>query len=231
MVKKRSTPRKQTSRRRTPTARPKPTAVAVGEEPERFCISDGREITAQIARELAAWRLRLIPAVVAARVWNTLFTDDDRARLGGNLSAAWEGEGRGTMAMYMRARHVSYERAMLEIAWGLGLMHPADYERLLTAIGGALAGRLRPIWDRERLVLKVGDQVVRRIRSRSVAPSACRVLDSFEELGWAARIDDPLPGSPDQQRLREVVRSLNRDLATIRFGADGTGKGIVWKFR
>lgn len=190
--------------------------------------SDGTVITPEVARELAEWRLRLIPNVVAARVWNQLFSADDRARLGGDLSVAWTAQ--GTMAMYMRARHVTYERAMLEIAWGLAQIHEADYERLLRAIGGQDAGRLVPKWDRERLLLHLGDRVIKTVRSRRVARRVCLVLDAFEEVHWQPRIDDPLPGGTDHQRLREVVRSLNRGLKAIRFAADGTGAGIIWRF-
>lgn len=194
-----------------------------------FTTSDGLPISNEVAKELNAWRLRLIPAVVADRVWRQIFSDDERTRLGGDLQAAWQDQ--GTMAMYMHARFVTYERAMVDIAHGLGLMHPADYERLLLAIGGHQAGKLRPVWNRDLLELSVGGTVVKKLRSANVARSICRVLDAFQELAWPSRIDDPLPGGSDPQRLREVVRSLERNLTLIRFNADGTGCGIVWSFR
>src|SRR5262245_49230270 len=105
-----------------------------------FETSDGRKIDTWAAQRLCWWRERLIPASIAGHVWHTLFSDDDRSRLGGNLQIAWRSE--GTIAMFMRARHVIYERAVLEIAWGLGWMPPADYQRLLEALGGQAAGRL-----------------------------------------------------------------------------------------
>lgn len=219
----------QSNRKRRPTGRGNNRHPAEASSSQSFTTSDGSPISDDVARELSAWRLRLIPAVVADRVWRQIFSDDERTRLGGDLQAAWQN--RGTMAIYMRARFVTYERAMLEIAHGLGLMHPADYERLLLAIGDHQAGKLRPVWHRDRLELSVGGTVVKKLRSANVARSICRVLDAFQELAWPARIDDPLPGGSDPQRLREVVRSLERNLTLIRFNADGTGRGIVWSFR
>lgn len=184
--------------------------------------SDGKFITPQVARELAEWRRWLMPNVVAAKVWEQLLTADDRARLGGDLSEAWFNL-KGTMGIYMRARHVTYERAILEIAWGLGQIHEANYQRLLSAIGGQNAGNLVPNWDRQRLQLSLGDRIIKAVRSRQVVPSVCRVLDAFEEDHWQPRIDDPMHGGSDTQRLREVVRSLNRGLEDIYFAADGRG--------
>lgn len=195
-----------------------------------FTTSEGREVTHQVAQDLAKWRLRLIPLSVARRVWNELFSTADRAKLGGDLLGAWQGDGRGTMAMYMRARNVTYERAMLEIAWGLAQIHEADYQRLLAAIGGQAAASLKPAWDPDRLRLTVGDQVCRTVRSRTVAINICSILDAFEGQSWAARIADPLPGRKDGQRLSKAIEKRNVGLERIRFRADGTGSGIIWEF-
>ena len=58
-----------------------------------------------------------------------------------------------------------------------------------------------------------------------------RVLDVFEEESWPDRIDDPLDPSKtkDQQRLHQAIRRLNENLDLIRFGADGTGEGVIWQ--
>ena len=55
------------------------------------------------------------------------------------------------------------------------------------------------------------------------------VLNAFEERGWPRRIDDPLPGSSDPQRLRETIGSMNEGLAGIYFRADGFGRGVLWE--
>lgn len=132
--------------------------------------------------------------------------------------------------MYMRARNVTYERAMLEIAWELAQIHEADYERLLAAIGGKAAGSLKPVWDVARLRLSLGDHICRTVRSRTVASNICLILDAFEDQNWVARIVDPLPGPKDGQRLRNAIDKLNAGLARIRFRADGTSAGVIWEF-
>ncbi|MCI0334111.1 MAG: hypothetical protein L0228_12910, partial [Planctomycetes bacterium] len=71
--------------------------------------------------------------------------------------------------------------------------------------------------------------VIRRYRGKSVARNIVRVLDTFEGAKWPPRIDDPLSGIPDSQRLRETVRTLNTGLLMIRFFADGDGKGVIWE--
>ncbi len=89
--------------------------------------------------------------------------------------------------------------------------------------------RVLPVWNQDTGELRFGDQVVRRVRSRTRADNIVRILDAFQEDGWPDRIDDPLPGGSDSQRLREAVRTLNQDLERIRFRADGTGTGIAWE--
>jgi hypothetical protein len=91
-----------------------------------------------------------------------------------------------------------------------------------------------PSWDGLRRTLRVGDRVVKRFR----VPSPCQeaILAAFQEEGWPAAIDDPLPPQPVQdpkRRLRETVRSLNANQANpiLRFRGDGTGTRVVWERR
>jgi hypothetical protein len=94
---------------------------------------------------------------------------------------------------------------------------------------GEAAG-LKPQWDKGRGELRVGDRVVRRVRS--LAKNVICVLDVFQEEGWPHRLDDPLPGPSDQQveRLHETIRSLNEGLKEISFHSDGGGQGITWEW-
>jgi hypothetical protein len=60
------------------------------------------------------------------------------------------------------------------------------------------------------------------------------VLCAFEEEGWPARIDDPLPPQQDQdskRRLSDTIKCLNRKQShhLIHFRGDGTGEGVVWE--
>lgn len=92
---------------------------------------------------------------------------------------------------------------------------------------GATDGQLKPSWDKEKCELRFDNAVVRHVK-RS-AKNIVRILDAFEEEGWPPRIDDPLPPATETRRLSETVRTLNDRLDRIRFQADGSGKGIIWK--
>jgi hypothetical protein len=61
------------------------------------------------------------------------------------------------------------------------------------------------------------------------------VLAVFEEEGWPASIDDPLPfgGTVDRwRRLKSTIHKLNscQEQAIVRFHGNGTGDGIRWRF-
>ena len=60
------------------------------------------------------------------------------------------------------------------------------------------------------------------------------ILCVFEEEGWPARIDDPLPPQAEQdskRRLSDTIKCLNRKQANpiLHFRGDGTGEGIIWE--
>jgi hypothetical protein len=88
-----------------------------------------------------------------------------------------------------------------------------------------------PNWDSDRRELAWGGIVVKRFRLPAANQEV--ILSAFQEDGWPARIDDPLPQdsfhSPPE-RLREAVRGLNRAQSQplLRFGTDGTGRGVTW---
>ncbi|HEY1598093.1 MAG TPA: hypothetical protein VGG64_00725 [Pirellulales bacterium] len=93
-------------------------------------------------------------------------------------------------------------------------------------------GTHHPTWDRDRLELRVGDQIVKQFK----VPAANQetILAAFEEENWPPRIDDPLPPQPDQdpkRRLHDTINSLNRNqkCSLLRFFGDGSGKGIRWE--
>jgi hypothetical protein len=88
-----------------------------------------------------------------------------------------------------------------------------------------------PKWDLERRELRVGSHIVKQFKTP--AANQERILAAFEEEGWPARIDDPLPPQIDQdpkRRLHDTINSLNRNQKRrlIRFMGDGTGEGIRW---
>lgn len=135
----------------------------------------------------------------------------------------------GAVGMWMKSRHVSRSRAVAELAFEYGLLNEAGFRRLLLGLGEVEHAHSDPrlTWKRDTGELRLNGHLVRRVEYPSRASNLVTVLDSFEELGWPDRIDDPLPHGSDKQRLRETVRSLNQGLSEIRFRADGTGTGIV----
>ena len=59
------------------------------------------------------------------------------------------------------------------------------------------------------------------------------ILAAFEEEGWLAHLDDPLPRPRNcnaKERLHAAIKRLNRHQVKplIRFRADGSGSGIIW---
>ena len=85
----------------------------------------------------------------------------------------------------------------------------------------------RPSWKVNLLELYVGDRRVRRVAKQ--AHSLILILNMFEKKGWPTMpVANPLPTSPDAERLKFAVKSLNRGLKLIRFGSTGNGRGITW---
>jgi hypothetical protein len=97
---------------------------------------------------------------------------------------------------------------------------------------GAETNATVPHWDRDRQELRFGDILVKQFKVP--APNQEIILSSFEEEGWPARIDDPLPPQPNQdskRRLHDTINALNRShrQPLIRFLGDGSGEGIRWE--
>ncbi len=88
----------------------------------------------------------------------------------------------------------------------------------------------RPHWDAARRRLTYEGLLVKQFRGRPGTQEI--ILAVFEEEGWPARIDDPLPPKDDMDpktRVRNTLVRLNRAQrnALLRFEADGVG-GILW---
>src|SRR5262245_31999007 len=86
----------------------------------------------------------------------------------------------------------------------------------------------KPKWDQDRRELWLGNLLCKRYRNR--AKNQEPILDFFEQAGWPARIEDPLPPSlhgDEMQRLRDTVAQLNNGNPHIFFECDGNGS-ILW---
>ena len=98
--------------------------------------------------------------------------------------------------------------------------------------GEDVNSEVMPKWDAERHQLFLGSTLVKEFKLPS--PNQGTILMAFEEERWPARIDDPLPPSPNvdsKARLRYTIKSLNKNQKkkVIRFMGDGTGEGIRWE--
>ena len=90
----------------------------------------------------------------------------------------------------------------------------------------------KPFWDAALHELRFGPKVVKRFRRP--AKSQELILAAFQEEGWPAVIDDPLPMDPDQnprQRLHYTVHHMNRVQRPrlIHFYVNGNGQSIYWQ--
>jgi hypothetical protein len=106
---------------------------------------------------------------------------------------------------------------------------------MATRRNNTTARRPTPTWDPDLRELRVGELVIKRFRQP--AQNQVTVLAAFQELRWSRRIDDPLSGDCEvepKRRLRDTVFALNRHHLTpnvLVFKADGTGTGVIWKWR
>jgi len=109
---------------------------------------------------------------------------------------------------------------------------PAIGEEATGAKSDAMpAARVLPHWDADLQELRVNGLIVKQFKVP--APNQEMVLAAFQEEGWPARIDDPLPPQADQdpkRRLHDTIVSLNRTHKhrLIRFMGDGSGEGVRW---
>ena len=87
-----------------------------------------------------------------------------------------------------------------------------------------------PIWDTKNRELRLGSILVKRFKWP--AANQEQILQAFQEEGWPAQIDDPLPPDPricPKRRLHDTIKCLNRRQVNgaIKFRGDGTGQGVL----
>lgn len=191
--------------------------------------SAGRPISQAVVDELRTAALRIRSNVVAFRVWERVFTEEDRQKLGGDIEQCWPRL--GTAGMWREARGGSLEQAVIDVANAVNLLddNTANWlRRELDMVDGPTdAVEVRPVWDAERGELHWGNDVIRRVRVLRSPTNIQQILDAFQAAGWPNRIDNPL--SFGQEPLHQTLRSLNRGLETIRFHGQEGAEAITWK--
>jgi hypothetical protein len=103
---------------------------------------------------------------------------------------------------------------------------------VISSNNGQASPKLIIHWDAKARKLRVNGHIVKRFKWKAANQES--ILNAFQEEGWPARIDDPLPPNPEQdskRRLSDTIKCLNRKQANplIHFHGDGTGEGIIWE--
>src|SRR5262249_31367674 len=176
-------------------------------------------LPARVSAELQTNALRIQAAISAARLWERVLTEGERQRLGGALEEAWRRY--GTAGMWMRLRGVSAERAVVEVAHGLGFLDDATCRWLLRELGevhddaeealqAAIAGGGLVLIERPRAAYWQGQQIAVDWDRRPA------LWDFFWELCRQAQAGEPYePTSVSLGGLAGVTQQKS-PLATLR---------------
>jgi hypothetical protein len=92
----------------------------------------------------------------------------------------------------------------------------------------AAAPPVVPSWNKSIGELRFRGVVIRKVRIMARPSNIQIILNSFEEQGWPERIDNPLPGGVDQDRLNSALQSLRQGLRDIRFQMREGARAITW---
>jgi hypothetical protein len=168
------------------------------------------------------------------RVWDRVFTAEERRRLGGDVATANQAYF-GPVGMWVHLHGGTSDRAVVEVAQQLGFANDATRAWLLQALGEEVSMPSqtvdRPGWDKASGELYFRGTLIRRVRSPHRATNIVAVLDALQEANWPRRLADPLWGGNNSLRLHATIRCLNKDLDLIVFSSDGNGAGYVWRCR
>jgi len=126
----------------------------------------------------------------------------------------------------------SHRRAAVEIALLHNLITRADHDWLMEALGVHEHGHdepERPRWDKENGRLYETSEIVCPIRLTNKPSNVVRILDAFEEEEWRRSIDNPIPASNSDARLRDTLHGFNKRLKAISFHS--MGEKVVWQVR
>lgn len=135
-------------------------------------------------------------------------------------------------ALYAEFGPPSADEIGREILRFTALGGQADDRPASAAPPDPLGQRRTPHYDNELRRITVGGVLIKKYHEPSRNQIA--VLIAFEEAGWPAVIDDPIPGSrvEPKRRLRDTVAGLNashRAKNIVLFHAENDGEGISWE--
>jgi hypothetical protein len=115
---------------------------------------------------------------------------------------------------------------------GAALAHKFGAPRIRTPSQARKIATTKPEWDHELGELYFAGLLVKRLDVRARNQRA--LLDSFQELRWFWRTDDPMTGGHDinrKRRLHDAIKDLNHNQVhpLLRFHGDGTGQCCKWQ--
>ena len=84
-------------------------------------------------QELRTQYLRIKAPLSAQRMWDRMLIEKDRERLGGDLQQAYWAH--GTAGMWMKLHGVALERAVIDVAFGIGCLDQSTRDWLLREVG------------------------------------------------------------------------------------------------
>jgi hypothetical protein len=110
--------------------------------------------------------------------------------------------------------------------------HPVRPAALDPAEADPADGALRPHWSGDVRELYWNGILVKQFRVPAWSQEL--ILAAFQEEGWPAHLDDPLPqseGVDPKERLRNAIKGLNRNQKNVllHFEGDGNAQGVVWR--
>lgn len=161
--------------------------------------------------------------------WKEILTAEQREQLGNDINRAYERFG-GSSGIWVKLHGGSRARAIVDVAFEMGLIDAAKHRRLRRNLGAEVepvSQSDKPRWDAASGKLYLGNQLVRRVRLLQHPSNVQQILDAFQAAGWPRQIKNPLGG--DQQTLHQTLRSLHTGLSGLRFHSQEGGQAVSWE--
>ncbi|MEX2308413.1 MAG: hypothetical protein WD738_12505, partial [Pirellulales bacterium] len=138
-------------------------------------------------------------------------------------------------------RQWTYERALIELAFGLDMVGPGRYRALrrqigepadvhATAMQNSSQSLAKPRWDRAEGQLWLGDDIIRMVRIRRTPSRVQRLIEAFERARWKKAIESPFADELSQDGLHGFLNDVNDGLKQIRFHGRAGGRELTWSY-
>ncbi len=192
--------------------------------PQRNTEAQRLNISDPVAGKLGEIVERFFTLQNAAILWDRVFTETDRAKLGSNFDLAYDTH--GLHGMWIQLHGGSRPQAIFKIAKRLGLLAPADEVWLARELGLADASPRsdRPLWNSARGELWYQGVLARKVRKMKTVSTVETILAAFQTAGWPDAINSPF--GVHQTEMHDIIKSINRNLEGIRFHV--RGDEIAW---